>query len=96
MCGLADLFHFTYQRVGAITESTSYSRHGPPLVRGRQLQTIARSERLVIAISHGSRSQLVATATLRFPSILIFDYEFASHMPGISARWVMMLEVMPS
>src|SRR5262245_18926275 len=44
----------------------------------RALQLIAglRSERPELAVSHGSRAQLVACWLLRIPSVVIIDYEF--------------------
>jgi predicted glycosyltransferase len=49
--------------------------------RALQLVRIALSEKPDLAISHGSRSQLLACALLRTPCIEVFDYEFASVTP---------------
>jgi len=48
---------------------------------------------LALAVSHGSRSQLIAAAVLRIPSLLIFDYEFAKGLKTIHPTWMMMPEV---
>lgn len=47
-----------------------------------------------LAVSHGSRSQLLASALLRIPSIMIFDYEFAA-MTLLRPNWVFVPECIP-
>ena len=46
-------------------------------VRALQLAPTVLRERPHIAISHGSRAQLLTCWLLRVPSVVIFDYEFA-------------------
>jgi uncharacterized protein len=47
-----------------------------------------------LAISHGSRSQLVASYFLKIPSIVIFDYEYAKPLPFINP-WAFLPEIIP-
>ena len=54
---------------------------------------MAQKEDLTLAVSHGSRSQLIAAAILRIPSLVIFDYEFVTRWTTIFPRWTMMPEV---
>jgi len=95
-CGLADLFHFTYKRVGHHYGKHKILKAWGTIVRALQLRAIARPERPDIAVSHGSRAQLLAATALGIPSLVIFDYEFASPLPGISPTWVMAPEVIPA
>jgi predicted glycosyltransferase len=50
-------------------------------------------EDLALAVSHGSRSQLIVAQALRIPSLVIFDYEFAQGLKVIHPTWVMMPDV---
>lgn len=69
------------------------------------LGTLARSVRLVflmwreqpdIALSHGSRSQIISAFLLGVPSVLIFDYEFTSSTGWIRPTWVMAPDAIPT
>lgn len=62
-------------------------------VRALQLIPTVRRERPDIAVSHGSRAQLVASWLLRIPSIVIFDYEFAQGLQAVHPTWVMCPEI---
>jgi predicted glycosyltransferase len=53
-------------------------------------------ERPALAVSHGSRSQLVVSALLGIPSLVIADYEFAKAWAGITPTWVMVPKVIPT
>lgn len=95
VCDLADLFHLNYRRIGR-----HYGRHKVlkawgTIVRALQLYPIARRERPDIAVSHGSRSQLLAATALKIPSVVILDYEFVQRLPGVAPTWVMTPEVIP-
>jgi predicted glycosyltransferase len=46
-----------------------------------------------LALSHGSRSQVVLASILRIPSLIIFDYEFVQL---IKPTWVIHPEVIPN
>jgi len=46
------------------------------LVRSNQLRSYVRNRSIDLALSHGSRTQLVAARLLGIPSILMLDYEY--------------------
>jgi predicted glycosyltransferase len=48
-----------------------------------------------LAVSHGSRSQLISAKMAGIPTVLICDYEFAEPVPGVAPTWVMVPEVIP-
>jgi uncharacterized protein len=62
-------------------------------LRALQLIPTALKERPAMAVSHGSRAQLVACWLLRIPSTVIFDYEFAQGLLAIRPTWKMCPEV---
>ena len=62
-------------------------------LRTLQLLSVGLSERPLLAVSHGSRAQLLAAAILRIPSISIDDYEYSREVAD--PTWMIMPEVIP-
>jgi predicted glycosyltransferase len=63
------------------------------LFRAVQLIPRALKARPAIAVSHGSRAQLIASKLLRIPSVIIFDYEHAGGIPFVRADWLIAPEI---
>ncbi len=68
------------------------------------LGTFARTVRLLpmivrhkpdLAISHGSRAQMLAAYLLKIPTITMFDYEFVQKMEFLHSLWFMTPEYIP-
>ena len=92
---LADYYKLTYKLVGRhFGKRMSLKLVGLGL-RALQLLPTALSERPALAISHGSRSQLVVSALLGIPSLMVADYEHAKTWAGIRPSWVMVPDVIP-
>lgn len=66
------------------------------LIRSTQLYSIISRMKPTIAMSHGSRSQLILAKTLGIRSIEFDDYEFAQELPYIRPDWVFRPEVLPN
>jgi predicted glycosyltransferase len=49
-----------------------------------------------LALSHGSRSQMIYAGTFRIPSVEFSDYEFARNIPFFPATWLMTPEAIPT
>jgi predicted glycosyltransferase len=63
-------------------------------LRALQLAPLILREAPDLALSHGSRSQIVLSRLLRIPSIAIVDYEHTKmFVGGIGPKWLMMPEV---
>jgi predicted glycosyltransferase len=62
-------------------------------IRAVQLLPSVLREMPDLAVSHGSRTQMVAAWFLRIPSVVISDYEFTQGLRVIHSRWVMCPEV---
>ncbi len=90
---LADLHRLSCREIGRHYGKNKFMKVMGTCYRALALIRAARREDLVLAVSHGSRSQLIAAALLRIPSLLIFDYEFAKGLRAISPTWTMMPEV---
>ena len=96
VCGLADLFRLPYTRIGKHYGKHKILKALGTIFRGLQLLPIARREKPDLAVSHGSRSQQVTAALAGIPFMVIFDYEFVKHLPGLAPTWVMVPEMIPA
>lgn len=63
--------------------------------RAMQLAPLVRRKKPVVAVSHGSRSQLLLCNLLSIPTVLIEDYEHAQFPPLVRPTWRMAPEVIP-
>ncbi len=61
--------------------------------RALQIAPLILKEKPTLALSHGSRSQLILSKILKIPSILILDYEHIKMLPFINPDWVMTPEL---
>ncbi len=90
-CSLADLFHFQYRRIGRHYGKHKLLKAVGTILRAFQLVRLVGKEKSVLAVSHGSRAQMLSARILRIPSVAILDYE---HVRGfIYPTWIMMPEV---
>jgi predicted glycosyltransferase len=95
VCALADLHNFRYQRVGRHYGKHKALKAFGTCLRAVQLAPYAWRERPDLAVSHGSRSQLICGKLARIPTVVICDYEFAEPVPGVAPTWVIVPEVIP-
>lgn len=95
VCALADLFHFNYRRVGRHYGKHKLMKVFGTCLRAVQLLPCTRGNRPDLAVSHGSRSQLISAKLSGIPTVVICDYEFAEPVPGAAPTWVIVPEVIP-
>lgn len=88
---LADLFGFKYKCVGHHWGKHKSLKVLGTCLRALQLVPIMLLDRPDLAVAHGSRSQVLASALLRIPSLTIFDYEFSSSL--VKPTWWMTPEI---
>ncbi|MGQ9852726.1 MAG: DUF354 domain-containing protein [Candidatus Oleimicrobiaceae bacterium] len=96
VCGLADRAGLAYRRTGR-----HYGRHKALkvvglVVRALQLAPIVVHEKPVLALSHGSRSQMLVAAALRIPWVVMVDYEYVQLLPFLRANKILVPEVVPA
>lgn len=65
------------------------------VIRAAKLGAAIAPSRPALALSHGSRSQLLAASVLSVPSVMIGDYEFSSWQTFFHPNWVMVPSVIP-
>jgi len=93
--GLADLFGLHTRKIGRHYGKNKILKVIGTLVRSFQLLPIAKKEKPDLALSLGSRSQLITASMLRIPLIVITDYEHGKRLPGIKPNLVLAPEVIP-
>lgn len=90
-CGLADMFGLNYRRIGRHYGKSKPLKVAGTVYRALQLAKKVGTEEPALAVSHGSRAQMIAALLMRIPSITIMDYE---HVKGfVKPTWVMMPEL---
>jgi hypothetical protein len=93
---LADLFHLDYELIGHHFGKSNIHKMAGLCLRGLQLIAFIRKERPELAVSHGSRSQLIACSCLKIPTLIIRDYEHSTTLPLLHPTWMMCPEVIPN
>lgn len=92
---LADLFHLNYKLVGRHSGKSKIRKVAGLCLRASQLVPTILREKPVLAVSHCSRSQLIASAICRIPSLVLGDYEFATGWAFIRPTLHMCPDVIP-
>ena len=77
VCGLADSAGLSYVKIGKHWGANVLLKAIGTLCRASRLAVLLMKEKPQLSISHGSRSLILASAMLRIPTILMFDYEHA-------------------
>ena len=95
VCGLADLHKLPYKRVGRHYGKNKFVKMVGLMVRALQLAPTVVRARPCMAISHGSRSQMIAARLLGIPSVVVFDYEFVKGLSAMRPVLAIMPEVIP-
>lgn len=95
VCELADRKNLKYKKIGRHNGKNKIIKVVGLFYRAAQLLPTVLSEKPVLAVSHGSRSQIIAANLLRIPSVLLADYEFAKALPTMRPTWEMVPEVIP-
>jgi uncharacterized protein len=91
--GLCELHQMPYIRVGKHYGKNKALKSLGTILRSLQLAPHLAGAKPDIAVSHGSRSQILAAAMLRVPSVVILDYEFANQI--VRPTWRIMPEIIP-
>jgi hypothetical protein len=76
VCGLADLIHLEYKKIGRHYGKNMILKVAGFVIRALQLMPTVMKEKPDLAVSHGSRSQVLIASILNIPTVVIADYEF--------------------
>lgn len=92
---LLDFFHLPCRVIGGHYGKTKGLKVLGTCLRIAQLLPIAARQRPHLALSHGSRAQILACKALGIPTILIHDYEHATGTGFLEPDWKLMPDVIP-
>ncbi len=93
--GLVDFYSLTCKRLGRHYGKNKILKLVGLCLRALQMLPTVVSEKPDLALSHGSRAQLLLSTMLGIPSLMILDYEFARVLNPVRPSWVMVPEVIP-
>ena len=93
VCGLAEMFGLKYKRIGCHYGKNKVLKVIGTIIRSIELLPTVLKERPALAMSHGSRAQLIAAKMLRIKVVIISDYEFAKLLSPIVPDWFIVPEV---
>ncbi len=97
VCGLADLYGLTYQRIGHHYGKHKLFKILGAVIRALQMKQSMGTPLPSLAVAHGSRSQLLAAKMLHIPALQLSDYEHANKMPlFLSSDWLMVPDTIPA
>jgi len=93
---LADRFQLDYKLVGRHYGKNTMRKLVGLGVRAAQLMPAVLKAKPRLAVSHGSRAQLIVSACLGIPSLSIGDYEFSKVWALVQPTWIMCPDVIPT
>lgn len=92
---LADLLKLRYRTIGRHYGTNRLLKLTGVVIRAGQLASVVRQAGPDLAVSHGSRSQLLLSTILGIPTAFLDDYEHSIAFKGIRPRWLIAPEVIP-
>lgn len=95
VCELLKFHHVSCKVVGGHWGKNLTLKRVGTCLRALRLLPMVISRRPDLAVSHGSRSQLLASVALGIPTLTIYDYEFAATVAFLRADWVFMPQFIP-
>ena len=81
VCGLANLFNLEYTRIGRHYGKNKILKTVGLLIRALEMTPILLAGKPNLALSHGSRSQLIIAKVTSIPTVMAFDYEYTQWIP---------------
>ncbi len=94
-CELAEMFKIPYRKVGRHYGKNPLLKFFGVVFRAIQLAPIIIREKPTIALSHGSRSQLLLAFLMRITSIVMIDYEHVRGLTNLHPTWILTPEAIP-
>jgi len=95
VCGLAEQLDVKCKPIGRHYGKNPAMKLVGLGIRSVQLLPSVFGVKPALAVSHGSRSQLLAAKLLNIPTLQIVDYEFAKIWIGIRPSWVLTPKMIP-
>jgi uncharacterized protein len=90
VCELADEMGISYTRIGRHWGGNPVMKIYGLLWRSAQLLPLCLREKPDVALSHGSRAQVLVSNALQIPTIVADDYECSRHIPVAMPKWMIL------
>ena len=95
VCQLLDFFNLKCKVIGGHYGKNKILKVLGNLMRSAQLIPTASKFHADLALSHGSRAQVLVCKALGIPTVMMHDYEHSTKTGFIEADWVFMPDVIP-
>jgi predicted glycosyltransferase len=95
VCELLNFHHISCKVIGSHWGKYRALKVIGTLFRAAQLVPFILSERPDLAVSHGSRAQLLSSTFLRIPTLTLADYEFTAKVGFLRPDWVFLAQFVP-
>jgi uncharacterized protein len=96
VCELLKFHHISCRVIGGHWGKNRALKILGTLLRATQLLPLMVGAKADLAVSHGSRAQLLSSFVLRIPTVTIVDYEFAAKVAGVKSDWIFMPHFIPN
>jgi hypothetical protein len=93
---LADRFGLEYKKIGHHYGKNKILKVLGLVIRSLELLPTIIRQKPAIAVSHGSRTQLVAARLMGIPSLTLFDYEHTQGLIFIKPTYLMAPDIIPN
>jgi predicted glycosyltransferase len=95
VCELLEFFQLRCRVVGSHYGKNKVLKVLANCLRAAQLIPIAAKSRPDLALSHGSRAQVLVCKTLGIPTIMMHDYEHSTKTGFLQPSWILMPDIIP-
>jgi predicted glycosyltransferase len=95
VCDLLSFHHISCKVVGKHWGKNRALKVLGTCLRALRLMSAVALEKPDLAVSHGSRSQILCAALLRVPTLLLYDYEHTAQTGFLRPDWVMAPSFVP-
>jgi predicted glycosyltransferase len=95
VCELLKFHHISCRVIGGHWGKNRALKIFGTLLRATQLLPLMIGNRADLAVSHGSRAQLLSSFVLGIPTVTIVDYEYAAKVAALKSDWIFMPQFIP-
>lgn len=95
VCDLLDFYHLPCKVIGFHTGKNKLLKVVVNCLRALQLAPHALTPRPDLALSHGSRAQVLICKALGIPTVMMHDYEHTTKTGFLEPDWILMPDVIP-
>jgi len=92
---LLEFFHLPCKVIGRHYGKNKLLKVAGTFLRALELAPTAARSRPDLAISHGSRAQVLICKALGIPSLMMNDYEHSTRVGFLEPEWVLMPDIIP-